>query len=136
MPSLQLSENSSSLGPKLDIKTSSYEENEIEFEFFQLFTKNSRKLTHSLRLKPIRWRAYRQIINGMHFTSIVSLIRLWKFYSKVLSQFDFKRDLLLICLTYYSLISHFITLIERHVFDVKACLLFIKKFVIIYCLIR
>ncbi len=33
------------------------------------------------------------------------------------------------------LISHFISFIERHVFIAKACLLFIKNFVTIWCLI-
>ncbi len=49
---------------------------------------------------------------------------------QVLSQLNIERGSLFIYMTYYFLISHFISLIERHVFSVKACLLFVKKFVI------
>jgi hypothetical protein len=55
---------------------------------------------------------YRQTINGMHFNSIANLIRLWKFYSKVLSQFDIERNSVFIFMTYYFSISHFISLSE------------------------
>ncbi len=60
----------------------------------------------------------------MHMNSIVSLIRLIKFYSKVLSKFDIESDSPSVCMTYYFLN-------ERHIFNAKTCLLFIKKFVII-----
>jgi hypothetical protein len=59
---------------------------------------------------------YRQTINGMHLNSIVNLIRLIKFYWKVLSKFVIKRNSLFICIYYYFAISHFISLSERHVF--------------------
>jgi hypothetical protein len=52
--------------------------------------------------------------------SIVSLIRLIKFNFKVLSQTDSESNPMFICMTYCFLISHFISLIERHVFNVKA----------------
>jgi hypothetical protein len=61
--------------------------------------------------------------------SIASLIRLIKFNFKVLSQTDSERNPMFICMIYYFLISHFISLIERHVFNVKACLLFMNKFI-------
>jgi hypothetical protein len=61
--------------------------------------------------------------------SIVNLIRLIKFNFKVLSQNDSERNPRFICITYCFLISHFISLIERYVFNVKACLLFMKKFI-------
>jgi hypothetical protein len=45
--------------------------------------------------------AYSQIINDMHFNSIESLIRLIKFYRKVLSQFDVEKKSPFNCMTYY-----------------------------------
>jgi len=56
----------------------------------------------------------------MHFNSIVSLIRLGKFYSKVKSQFDIEKKSLFNCMTYYFLISHLISLSKTHVFNVKS----------------
>jgi hypothetical protein len=77
-------------------------------------------------------KAYKQTINGVRMNSIVSLIRLIKFI-QVLSLFDIEKDSLFSCMTYYFLISHFISFNERHVFNAKACLLLMKKFLIIYC---
>jgi hypothetical protein len=49
----------------------------------------------------------------------------------VLSQFGIERKSLFNCMNYYFVISHFISLSEAHYFHVKACLLFMKKLVII-----
>jgi hypothetical protein len=51
----------------------------------------------------------RQTINGMHLNSTVSLIR-----HQILFNW-FENSSLFICMTYCFLISHFISLIERHV---------------------
>ena len=62
----------------------------------------------------------------------VSLIRLITFFSKSYhNMISAEIDCSINCSLIVSLISHFISLIERHVFNVKACLLFMKKFVII-----
>jgi hypothetical protein len=66
---------------------------------------------------------------SVQMNSLVSLMRLMKFNFKVLSQTDSERNPMLICMTYCFLISRFISLIERHVFNVKACLLFMNNFI-------
>jgi hypothetical protein len=50
-----------------------------------------------------------------------------KFFSKSYHNLILKENRSFFCMTYN--LSHFISFIERHVFIVKACLLFIKKFV-------
>ncbi len=108
--------------------------------FFDLLTKTSKRQEVALPDFPavilrhfivcLRALLYRQKINGVHMSSIISLIRL-KIYLKVLSQFDIEKDSLFSCMTYYFLINHFIRFSQRHVFNAKACLLLMKKFWII-----
>ncbi len=43
----------------------------------------------------------------------------YQIYLKVLSQFDIEKDSLFSCMTYYFLISHFISFNERLVFNAK-----------------
>jgi hypothetical protein len=64
---------------------------------------------------------YRQTINGVHLDSMVSLM--WhQILFKSLITIWYLKNQLFICMTYYFLISHFISLIERHVFNVKVYL--------------
>jgi hypothetical protein len=78
---------------------------------------------------------YSWLRKSVHMNLIVSLIRLIKYFSKSYHYLTLKENRSLFSLLIICLISHFISFIERHVFIVKACLLFIKKFVTIWCLI-
>jgi hypothetical protein len=55
----------------------------------------------------------------------------YKTFSKVLSKFDMSRNSLFICMTYYFTNKSFQYFNRKTCFNVKACLLFMNKFVII-----
>ncbi len=73
---------------------------------------------------------------SVHMNLIESLIILIKFCSKSYHYLISEENRSLFKWLMICIITHFISFIERHIFIVKACLLFTKKFVTIRCLNR